>query len=90
MSYVLNPTTDHISPQYNVIYDNDFVAVLAQIDLQKMKIWEGLNKTQPKLELVNQLPNQNEFDFEERSPMLNVMDLLDTDSRVIVHPVQRE
>ena len=25
--------------------------------------------------LVNQLPNQNEFNFEEQSPMLNVIDL---------------
>ena len=84
VSYVLNPSTDHISPQYHVIYDDDFATVSAQTDFQKVIIWEGLNKTQPKLGLINQLPNQNEFNFEEQSSMLNVMDLLATDSRVLV------
>ena len=51
---------------------------------------EDLNKTQTKLGLVNYLSNQNEYDFEERSPILNVMDLLDTDSRGLVHPVPLE
>ena len=74
VSYVLNPMTDHISPQYHVIYDDDFATVSAQTDMQKVKIWEGLNKTQPKLGLVNQLPNQNKFNFEEQDPMLNVID----------------
>ena len=47
----------------------------AQTDLQEVTIWKSLDKTQPKLRLVNQLPNQDKFDFEEKDLLLNVMNL---------------
>ena len=86
VEYVLNPRTYHISPQYHVIYDDDFVTVLSLTKLQEVNIWESLNKTKSKLGLVNQLPNQDKFDFKEQSPKLNVVDLLDIDSRSLVRP----
>ena len=53
-------------------------------------LWQNLDETQPKIGLVNQLPNQDKFDFKEQSPKLNVTDLLEIDSRGLVHPVPLE
>ena len=86
VSYVLNTRTDHISPQYHVIYDDDFATLSAQTELQEVNLWKGLDKTQPKLGLVNQLPNQDKINFEEQSPMLNVMDLHNAASTGLVNP----
>ena len=55
-----------------------------------MNIREVLNKIQPNLGLVNQLLNQDKLDFKEQNTKLNVMDLLDTDSRGLIHPVPLE
>ena len=61
--YVLKTRIDHISPQYHIIHNDDFATVSVQTELQEVNIWKGINKTQLKLGLVNQLPNQENFDF---------------------------
>ena len=53
VAYVLNPKTDHISPQYHLIYDDDVIISSARTSKDAVKIWEGLKKTQPKLGIVN-------------------------------------
>ena len=86
ISYVLNTGTDHISSQHHVIYDDIFATMSVQIELQELNLWKDLNKTQPKLSLVNQLPNKNKFNSEEQDPLLNVMDLNNTSTTGLVNP----
>ena len=90
VAYVSNTRTYHISLQYHIIYDDEFATSSAHTELQEVNLWQGLNKIQPKLGLVNQLPNQDKFDFKRKNVKVNVMDLLDTDSRGLVHTVPLE
>ena len=75
VSYVLNLKTGHISPQYHIIYDDDFTTVTATRDADKIKLWEGLKKAQPDhADLKNELDVRNNFTMEE-SPQLTVLDV---------------
>ena len=86
-SNVLNPKTDHISPRYHLVYDDDFTTVSTETSQDDVMIWEGLEKAQSKLGLINQLHNKDKFEFNETLPKLNVMGLYTTRSREIVDHV---
>ena len=45
MSWVLNPKTDHISPQFHVIFDDKFTSVKPTTETEYIKIWKGLSRT---------------------------------------------
>lgn len=46
VSLILNPDTDHISPQYNVIHDDKFETCHAHTHTDSIKTWDGIWKQQ--------------------------------------------
>ena len=74
-SNILNTTTGHISPQYHILYDDDFFTVNATNAAAAIQRWEGLFKEQPNARIqLNELPNMKDT-FTDSTPKLNVMDL---------------
>ena len=82
VSLILNTKTDFITPQYHVLFDDDFHTVTSASEDDEIEVWKGLFKTNSKSGIINQFKDKDKFSFD--SPQINVMDL---SSKGIANPV---
>lgn len=61
VSLILNPDTDHISPQYNVVHDDDFHTCTTKTDSDTLAAWNDIWKTKD----LTKEDFETEFEFED-------------------------
>ena len=68
VAWILNPITDHISPQYHVIFDDNFSTTKCTSDAGELTIWKGLYKRAKPSNIKFDLPQKDTFSYPEEFP----------------------